>query len=556
MRWPKFHDVISFRPPQINQWYALTTMPATQNIHQTAQEFAREKIRFDNSFRVWIAAASFVVIFALWAGGVLPTIKPVVGVLIAYWSILYAAVVFLENTDHVRPLDFIVCTLDMIALSIAVFWTGGASSPLYFIYFVPLIIQAFHRDWVLILHYGFGGVTMYAVAVLLSLGDVTAASLLDLGARIFFMLMTVSIAAMAVSFLRKQEIKERMRLSRMRMLTQVSQALNQVNSLKDITPVVEDLIKNLNLELGPQLDAWSRVFLIENNAKFMQALADPADHRPELSQQLLTHSCPAVSAGKIFQLKDADHDHGCPTESFNFKSHLCVPVTGPDNEPFGVIFSGSSKTAAFKAEEVQFIEFIAKSLGLTIQRLVRIDDLSMAIEMSSCTVATFVSSMRDLKSTGVSILEGLSNILKAQQSSLMLRDAARGVLKVVETYGVESQPKTLELHMNEGLVGRVLSSNEPHYTSDLHTDALGRATQQTYHSILCVPLNSIKGEPLGVITLWFKDKAQTLTTRHIDIAMTFATRAAVAIENAMQWEQLCQTLEGIQNIDLPIKKVA
>jgi GAF domain-containing protein len=420
----------------------------------------------------------------------------------------------------------------MVALSVAVYWTGGAASPLYFIYFVPLIIQAFHRDWALVLYYGFGGVTLYTLAVLFSLGDLTSAGLFDLAARIFFMLMTVSIAALAVSLLRKREEVEQVRLSRMKMLTQVSELLNQINTPNDLPQLVEQIVKRLNDELGPQLVSWSRLFLVEGDSQFMKAYADPANDRPELARELAAPSCPVMNSGHLFQLENAEKgDDHCTTESFSFKSHLCVPINGTDNESFGVLFTGSLKPNAFKADETKFLEFIARSLGLSIQRLRRMEDLNLSIEMNSCAVATFIGSRRDAAHTYEATLDGLATIAKVQNASLMLWDANAGALKTILIHGSDlGQEKWRTFMMGEGIPGRVLESGEPVYTTEMPQGT-------NFKSWLALPLRSIRGEPMGVINAWSAEH-EPITSRRIEMAMTFAIRAAISIENALERERL------------------
>ena len=42
--------------------------------------------------------------------------------------------------------NFLLSGLDAVSMSLAIYWTGAANSPLSFLYFIPLIVHAFHRD--------------------------------------------------------------------------------------------------------------------------------------------------------------------------------------------------------------------------------------------------------------------------------------------------------------------------------------------------------------------------------------------------------------------------
>jgi hypothetical protein len=103
------------------------------------------------------------------------------------------------NSRHGRTLDFVFASLDVAAMSLSVYFTGGMTSPLYFVYFIPLVIHAFHRDSRLVVFSGFGGVVFYAFAVSQPMGDMSSAMVANIAARLFFMLLTVSIACLALT---------------------------------------------------------------------------------------------------------------------------------------------------------------------------------------------------------------------------------------------------------------------------------------------------------------------------------------------------------------------
>jgi GAF domain-containing protein len=517
-------------------WLSLKELLSWNPLHIKEKQFGSAKIRFDNAFRFWISTSSVLVLFGLWLGGVLPAFLPVLSVFLIYGVVQLGASFALRHSRHARAIDFVVCGVDMVALSAAVYWTGGATSPLYFIYFVPLVIQAFHRDWILILYYGFGGVFLYSVAVLFSVADITPSNFLDLGARLFFMLMTVSITALAVNLLRKRDEAERVRLSRMKFLTHISELFCHVNVMSDLPGTVEKLVTGLNAELAPQLNSWSRVFLRESDSHFMNAHVEPGNDRPELARELATDSCPVMAKGKPFYYGD-DTQSACPTESFSFKSHLCLPIAGTDGETYGVLFSASEIENAFREDEIKFLEFIATTVGLTVQRLNRVEDLDLATEMNSCAVATFMGSTHGLAQTYEALVDGLSRIAQTDQVSLMVWDPAAGLLKTVLVRGhFEGQEARLFCHMGEGVPGKVLETGESTLQNEI-VSAPSLPGPVPYKSWLAIPIRSMRGEPLGVLNAWSFDPLH-LSSRRMDMALTFATRAAIAVENALEREKL------------------
>src|SRR5439155_22621313 len=124
-----------------------------------------ENIRFDNSMRIAISLLALAGSFVLWVGNVIPSIGPVVLIFFGYAALQILGGWSLTQWTRYREINFAVCTVDIVALSLGVHYTGQVNSPLYFIYFMPLIIQAFHRDWALLVYYGVGGLLLYSLSI-------------------------------------------------------------------------------------------------------------------------------------------------------------------------------------------------------------------------------------------------------------------------------------------------------------------------------------------------------------------------------------------------------
>jgi GAF domain-containing protein len=537
IRWPRFSDIFALRPPSETRLrWALDGLNPDGPSSSSAKPGADpqwHKIRFDNTIRLWISIPAYLACIPLRLTGVLSSIIPMTVIFSSFGVLQFLGTWLFSSYKHPRRFDFFLCATDLIATSAAVFVTGGTASPLYFIYFIPLIVHAFHRDWSLVLFNGFGGVALYAVAIAHSIPKLTPAVMTDLGARVFMMLVTVSIACLSLTLLRRKDDEDQIRIGRLNTLSLIGQLLNNVCALNDLPATVTDLVKLVNAGLGAHLKPWSRALLIQGDPSVMRAIADPADDRPEFKQELTPDSCPAVHSNSPFVMPDQDKGE-CPTEHFPFGSHLCIPVSGTENENFGVLFAGSAQKNAFKTDERQFLDFVAKSLGLSIQRLQRMEELRRGVEMNSCVMATYIASTRSLEATYSSILEGILTILKVDQASLMLWDASKGVLRTKEVKGPKaSEEWDLEFQMGEGIPGRVLDTGRPYWTNDIFEDAMYKARKSSIKSFLSLPLRSIRGEKIGVVNAARLEQRSDFSVGEIDLASTFATRAALSIENAM-----------------------
>jgi len=493
-----------------------------------------EKIWIDNTFRAWLSTLTFILCATLSTMSEMISLSSVVILFSIYVVLGLAATWLLFKIRSNRFINFFLCTLDISVLSAGIHITGGTQSPLYFLYFIPLIVQAFHRDWALILFYGFAGVLGYSLAIFLPMKSFEIQRLIDLSARIISMLLAISSSVLAVSLLRKRHEVEKKRLSRMKVLTLVSQRLHQVGYVKDLPKAIRQILGLINEEFSPQFDGWCRVWFTETTGQMMHGLSDDKHQKPELKQELSVSSCPVMTSYLPFVLNNSEKERGCEAESFSFKSHYCLPIMGAANESYGVIFAASDRVSAFGKEEVEFLKFISRAIGLTNQRLKRFEELHLSLEMDSCAMAAFLASTKSLQATYKTILEGIKSLLKADQASLFLWNSEAGNLTVKEVIGSHAnQEVNLKIHRGEGFTGRLMNSTQPSFTSDLHTDPTFKNMKIPFKSVMGLPLIGIKAEPIGVVHLWYLDNQKSLSSFEIDTGSTFITRATVALENAL-----------------------
>ena len=192
MKWPRLGDIVAFPHglsvvPDVTDDLLLDNGDVTPTIPTTpeleAQDDRWRRLRFDNAIRVWVAVPTYLTCLSLRAGGALDSMLPITAVILGYALSVFGSFTLFFNTRFPRTADYVLGLIDLTAMSIAVYLTGAAASPLYFIYFVPVVIHAFHRDWNLILFSGFGGVVFYGVAIFISISQMSPAVIADLCAR-------------------------------------------------------------------------------------------------------------------------------------------------------------------------------------------------------------------------------------------------------------------------------------------------------------------------------------------------------------------------------------
>jgi hypothetical protein len=120
-------------------------------------------------------------------------------------------------------------------------------------------------------------------------------------------------------------------------------------------------------------------------------------------------------------------------------------------------------------------------------------ELRKALEMNSCVMAATIASMRSMEETYQAITEGISTILQADGAELSLWS-----------------------EMTNG------------YRSVHRRGSLSQSTRQTVF-----PLKTLIGQNLGEIRVERRVASQEFFDNDLEIAATFAMRAALAIENAL-----------------------
>ncbi|MBV9079968.1 MAG: hypothetical protein JO102_02480, partial [Elusimicrobia bacterium] len=333
MKWPKLRDIFAFLPVVDGGYFSVEEDAALDDPASTPQlEPAREEmndrwrnIRFDNAIRLWVSIPTYLTCLALRAGGAIPTAWPMTVVFTTYVLIQYLVLTVYLNIGFPRSSDFILAGLDLVAMSASVFFTGGASSPIYFIFFVPLVVHAFHRDLNVVLFSGFGGVAVYGLAVLLSLTTLNPAAIADLGARLVFMMLTVAIACLALSLLRRKDALDRKRVARLRAISVLSHRLNHACSTKELLQFCGGLGGVLGAAIPTASGAATVIILLADRRRGVLAPVDASPVRVPV--EMLAASCPCFVENRVIREFPAGAHPDCRVDGSASRSNICMPIS-------------------------------------------------------------------------------------------------------------------------------------------------------------------------------------------------------------------------------------
>lgn len=497
----------------------------------TPDEVEWAKIRFHNTIRLWMASVCYLGCWALWIGRALHGIGEITIVFFAYGAVQLMLTWYGKATRHVRVLNYVLCGIDLLAMTLGIHFSGGLRSPLYFVFFIPLIVHAFHHDGPLIRFNGFVGTALYAVVIVCSVSAWTPENVVEFGTRLFFMLVTVGLENWSVKMLMDKDAIDARRQLHMKLVLFAAQRINRIALFSDLVPGAEEVLRRMNRDLAKHLQADCQLFLIQESGHLLVSVTDPLRLRPEVRQELPMNACPAMVSNQILLMHDPEKDPCCPVQTFPFLSHACVPVSGVGNECLGVLHVGSLRPAAFDSEDLQLFQFVARSLALCLQRLRHHGELRRQVEMEGCALSMTMKSLHSLESTNTAFLDGLLTVSRADQASLLLWDPPSGLLRARSSVGpFSSRLRDVEMRMGEGVPGRALETGKPYWT--VNPSEVPPYGELPAKAVAVLPICGLKGEPFGVVVLLRFERKLGFSELDINLGMTLSVRAQLALEQA------------------------
>ncbi|MBK7142567.1 MAG: GAF domain-containing protein [bacterium] len=133
-----------------------------------------------------------------------------------------------------------------------------------------------------------------------------------------------------------------------------------------------------------------------------------------------------------------------------------------------------------------------------------------------------------------------ATVTEAQVGSIMLFDERRECLTIEAAIGLADEiVESTRLPVGESIAGHVAETGEPIIIADVeHDPRFKRINKERYGSasLLSVPLR-IKNTILGVINMANKEGEKAFTQDDLRLLTTFASQAAVAVDDAYQFER-------------------
>ncbi len=171
----------------------------------------------------------------------------------------------------------------------------------------------------------------------------------------------------------------------------------------------------------------------------------------------------------------------------------------------------------------------------------RVEKLTALLEVGKA-----MASERNLDRLLQLILTEVTKVMEADRSSLFLVDRERNELWSKIAQGLEVREIRIKIGM--GISGYVAQTGKTVNIQDAYTDPrfnqeTDRHTGYRTRSILCVPMRNKLGEVIGVLQVLNKREG-VFTREDEELLLALSSQAAVAIENAILYEDIQRLFEG------------
>ncbi len=343
------------------------------------------------------------------------------------------------------------------------------------------------------------------------------------------------------------------RVQELDVLSQVGQAVNFTVELDDLL----ELLYNQTSKLVPvpnfyialyekKIDRLYFAFFLEGDDRF----EDKENVRWVVADDLFSEIIKKNTAVRVSNFTEEMKKRGAELSLIEpgLLEWMGVPLTA-GRDILGVMATGKRQTTSeYSDEQFKIFSDVAALAATSLdkanlfnQTRIRQRQLTVLNDISRQLVATET----DVEKLLSIIMSSAVEILNGEAGSLLLNtedDSGDLEFRVVIGGGGDDLLKT-RIPKGQGVVGRVVETNEPIIVNDTESDPSHNEVTEGFvsRSLLAVPLTA-KDQVTGVLEVINKKDGTPFVEDDASLLTTFASQAAVAIENARLFQQTDQQL--------------
>ncbi len=264
--------------------------------------------------------------------------------------------------------------------------------------------------------------------------------------------------------------------------------------------------------------------------------------------------------GRPLLLNDAltDPDFAFEARAYHtdFRGLMALPIIffGSTERLIGVISVQTSEPRTFAQEEISFVEVVAGIIAINVEngRLYEQTDEQLRRKVYELAtihrVSSIITSTLNLDEVLQIITTQAVHLSGAEHSCIFELDPDRQRLHVLAHYGMNADIVShIQLGVGQCCAGRCVQTGRPSMAVDCFQKDEGCFLRNDpmispeIHSVLCVPLRA-RQKVLGCICIYSSHR-HLLSAEQMQLVITFANEAAIAIENARLYEETRHGLE-------------
>jgi GAF domain-containing protein len=341
--------------------------------------------------------------------------------------------------------------------------------------------------------------------------------------------------------------------------TATSQVLSVISSSpEELEPVFQAMLENATRLCGANFGGF---FLYDGDKFRNVALHNPPPALVDrwASRQPI-HSEPRSALGRLASTKKLIHipdlsveqayieripSRVTLVEGAGARSYLGVPLIKND-QFIGAITIFRQEVQPFTDKQIELVSNFAAQAVIAIENTRLLNELRQSLEQQTATadVLKVISrSTFDLQAVLDTLTESAARLCEADMAGIT-RPSDRGFYYATNyNFPADWLEFTKNIVMTAGrgsVVGRTLLDGKITHVEDVTSDPdyTFREEQRKggYRTLLGVPLLR-EGHPIGVLTLG-RNKVNRFTEKQIDLVMTFADQAVIAIENVRLFDEI------------------
>lgn len=388
--------------------------------------------------------------------------------------------------------------------------------------------------------------------------------LLEVTTRLY-RLHSLSLAALTRGYqsVVNQVFQERQRVERL--LEKRLQVLQRINSISNSTMDLDQALESIARSVADELHADLCSIFFYDELQRVLTLRATNGPRPMGGMHYTLrlgegYSGWVADKGTPVLVRDALSNGSFASEARSYGQEyaglMSLPIIffGSVVRLIGVINVQTREPRDFTGEEMNFVEVVAGMVAINIEngRLYEQTDEQLRRKVHELAtlhrVSSIIASTLDLDRVLQIITTQAVQLSGADRSCIFELDEDRRCLGVIAHYGLSSaQVQGIQVPVGHCCAGRAVSTGRPSMAVDcFHSDEQcfmrhDPLVSTDMHSVLCVPLQ-VKQKVLGCICIYSSHR-HTLSQDQMQLVITFANEAAIAIENARLYEEARHGLE-------------